>query len=101
VRLGGQQSPVSMDITGEVVAERVSVTAKLATATATDSAAQARFGGRINLSLCLQLTEFAGLVVGADATGLTPPVKVEVQDEVVAREPSGRAALTGGLRVEL
>lgn len=101
VRLGGQHSPVSMDVTGELVGERLSVTARLATGVAPDSAAQARFGGRINLSFCLKLTEFACLLAGVDGTALTPPVSVEVQNDVVGREPSGRAALTAGVRIQL
>jgi hypothetical protein len=98
-RLGGQKSRVNLDITGELIAERMAVAARLAAGGNTDSAAQARFGGRINLSLGVGLTTFVSLVLGVDVTALTPPISVEVQNTVVGREPSGRVALLAGVRV--
>jgi hypothetical protein len=101
IRLGGPRSPLNLDIAGEVIAERMAVTARLGPQGTTDSAAKARFGGRVNLSLGITLTSFAALVVGVDVTALTPPLSVEVENEVVGREPSGRVALSAGVRVAL
>jgi hypothetical protein len=97
-RAGERDSWLNVEVLGELVAERLQAVARRAEDGASDRAAQLRFGGRFGADLSLGATSFARLFVGADATVLTPSVKVEVGSSVVEREPPARIAMTAGLR---
>jgi hypothetical protein len=96
---GGQRdSLLNAEVVGELVAERMQVATRRAEDGATDGATQMRFGGRFGLDLSLWAASFARIVVGADATVLTPSIRVELANAVVEREPPARIAITAGLR---
>jgi hypothetical protein len=98
-RAGRRAALLSTEVIGELVFEEMEVVASRPLDGATDGAFHSRFGGRIGVNLSLRLSSFARIVVGGDATVLTPPIKVEVENTVVEREPTGRVAVTAGLRL--
>ncbi len=98
-RFGAHGAPMNLDFVGEVVGERVMLSATQADAGRTESASQYRFGGRLGVSLAVRIASQLGVVAGAEASVLTPSVRVVVQDELVGRELSGRVAAWSGLRL--
>ena len=97
-RVGSPAAFLTLELTGEVVAERLAVSATQAGTGQTADAQQTRVGGRIGLSVPLRLSQRWRLLVGGDAAAMTPPVKVEVENSVVGREPAARFAAFLGFR---
>jgi len=100
-RFGSSSAPFSVDLIGEVVGERVILSASEPETGRSESAHQDRFGGRLGVALALRVTRHVGVVLGAEASALTPSVRVVVQDQLVGREPSARFAVWSGLRLSL
>ncbi len=100
-RWGQRASLFNAEVVGEVVGQRVVASVGAPSRSGYDSDARARFGGRIGLDIGVWASNYARFVLGAEATALTPPVRVELHNEVVGREPTGRVALTGALRFSL
>ncbi len=97
-RVGAPESLLNLELTGEVVAERLAVSATQAETGQAANARQNRVGGRLGLSVPVRLSQHLRLLVGGDAAAMTPPVKVEVENSVVGREPAARFAAFLGLR---
>ncbi len=97
-RLGHSDSPLNAELIGELVVERLFITATEPASQRQESGGQARLGGRIGVNTAIHLWKGLRLVVGADASTLTPPVNIEISSVSVGHEPSGRFAFTGGLR---
>jgi hypothetical protein len=100
-RFGSSSAPLSVGLVGEVVGERVMLSASEPETGRSESAHQHRFGGRLGVDVALRMTRHVGIVFGAEASALTPSVRVVVQDELVGREPSARFAVWSGLRLTL
>ncbi len=100
-RWGQRASLFNAEVVGEVVGQRVVASVGAPSRSGYDSDARARFGGRIGFDIGVWASNYARLVLGAEATALTPPVRLELRNEVVGREPTGRVALTGALRFSL
>ena len=98
-RVGSPDSLLSLELTGELVAERFAVSATQAGTGQTASARQNRVGGRLGLSVPVRLSQRLRLLVGGDAAAMTPPVKVEVESHVVGREPAARVVAFLGFRL--
>ncbi len=98
-RLGSPSAPLSLDLVGELVGERVMLSASEPETGRSESAHQDRFGGRLGVNLALRVTQHVGVVLGAEASALTPSVRVVVRDQLVGREPSARFGVWCGLRL--
>jgi len=72
-RLGVWQSVMTVDVLGELVAERMSASASDPTSGRDDHGAQGRFGGRLGANVAARLGPGFRLLTGVDATALTPP----------------------------
>jgi len=99
-RLGVWQSVMTVDVLGELVAERMSASASDPTSGRDDHGAQGRFGGRLGANVAARLGPGFRLLTGVDATALTPAVDVQVKGATVGREPAVRFAFTAGARVD-
>jgi hypothetical protein len=97
-RVGSPESLLNLELTGEVVAERFAVSATQAGSGQTAAARQNRVGGRLGLSVPVRLSDRVRLLIGGDAVAMTPPVKVEVENSVVGREPAARFTAFLGFR---
>jgi hypothetical protein len=97
-RLGGRATPLSAELTGEFVFERLTLNATNQTTAEQQAAAQNRFGGRLSVNLALRVVGGLGLVAGAEATALRPSVAVSVGDEAAGRAPAVGYAFSAGLR---
>lgn len=98
---GQRASLFNAEVVGEVIGQRVVASVGAPSGSGYDSDARARFGGRIGLDIGVWASNYARFVLGAEATALTPPVRVELRNEVVGREATGRVALTAALRFSL
>lgn len=97
-RLGARTSPLSLELTGELVFERLQMSARDDATGSSESSSQNRFGGRLSINAALAFASHFGVVVGAEATALRPSVAI-----TVGTDDSGRAlpvsyASSAGLR---
>jgi hypothetical protein len=97
-RVGPPESLLNLELTGEVVAERIAVFARQVGSGQTASAWQNRVGGRLGLSVPVRLSHRLRLFIGGDASAMTPPVRVEVENVVVGREPAAHFTAFLGFR---
>jgi hypothetical protein len=98
-RLGRRSSTATVELTGELLYERLVATASDPVTFASDSVAQNRFGGRLSVNLALGISSNLAFVAGAEATALRPSVAIAVGDDATGRAPAVGFALTAGLRV--
>jgi hypothetical protein len=98
-RLGDVSSRFSLDLTGEMVYERMSITGRNAVTGNEGSSQQSRFGGRLGGRAAVRAWA-AGLafVLGVDVTALRPAVEITVADVQAGREPALGYTLAAGLR---
>lgn len=90
---------MTLEVVGEVVGEHVLLSARDGETGRSESAQQVRVGGRLGVNLAVRVSGRTGVVVGADASALSPPVRVVVEDVVVGREPTARLGGWLGLRL--
>jgi len=100
-RFGRPAALVNLELAGELVFERLVVAAQDPESGRSETGGQTRFGGRLGLNLALRASDCFRVLLGADVATLTPPVKIEVRDEVVGREPLVRAGVSVGARFAL
>jgi hypothetical protein len=98
---GGNSSPLSVELTGELAFERMSMSAEDAITAKQDSAAQNRFGGRLSVNLALDLTQHVALVAGAEATAMRPSVSIAIGEEGAGREPPVGFGFSAGVRFSM
>jgi hypothetical protein len=98
-RLGDARSAVSVDATGELVYERMSIKGRNAVTGHESSSQQNRFGGRLGVRAAVRAWA-AGLafVLGADVSALRPAVDITLADVRAGREPSVSYTLAAGVR---
>lgn len=99
--LGRRESMLNAQLSWEALLERATVSAGDGGTGARDQAEQRRFGGRLQLTLALRAADWLRFVLGADASVMTPPLKIELHDQVAGRESSARFSLLGGIRLAL
>ncbi len=97
-RLGGRTTPISAELTGEFVFERLLMSATDPLKSTPDDAAQNRLGGRLSVNLALKLVSRLAWVAGAEATALRPSVAVTVGHDDAGRAPAVGYAFSTGLR---
>jgi hypothetical protein len=97
-RLGGPSALLGAELTGEVVFERLALSATDEVTLEEDSATQNRFGGRLSANLALSLADHWALLAGVEASALRPAVSIEVGDRSAGREPAVGFAFSSGAR---
>jgi hypothetical protein len=97
-RLGARTSPWSAELTGELVFERLRLSATDEATGQTESSAQNRFGGRLSVNTALALASHFGIVVGAEATALRPSVAITVGEDGAGRALPVSYAFSAGVR---
>lgn len=98
-RVGGQTSPFSAELTGELALERMLIKAENPLTGHTDSASQNRFGGRLGMNFAWALWPSLSLLAGAEATAMRPALSVSLADAKVGREPLVGFGLSAGIRL--
>jgi hypothetical protein len=98
-RLGGHDTPLSAELTGELSFERLSMAATDLVTAEREATSQNRFGGRLSVNFSLQVAGPLGVVVGAEANALRPSVAIRVGEEDLGRAPAVSYACSAGLRV--
>ncbi len=101
IRVGRRGAAVNGEIIGSLMVERMLVTTFDPSTGKSDSGGATRFGGSIGVDLATILWKELRVVVGGEASALTPPVNIEVMGASVGREPGLRFVLTAGLRFGL
>ncbi|HVY28994.1 MAG TPA: hypothetical protein VHB79_20695 [Polyangiaceae bacterium] len=97
-RLGARGSPLSLELTGELVFERLQMSARDDATGNAESSSQNRFGGRLSINAALAFASHFGLVVGAEATALRPSVAITVGSDDAGRALPVSYAFSAGLR---
>jgi hypothetical protein len=99
VRSGNEQSPVSIELLGELVLERMFVTGRNTATGQEASSAQNRFGGRLDVNVAFGVWRSIAVVLGAEANALRPSVDITFLDARAGRAPIVELAFSGGVRV--
>jgi hypothetical protein len=97
-RVGGQTSPLSAELTGELAFERMLLSAENPLTGHRDSDAQNRFGGRLGVNFAWAAWPTLSFLVGAEATAMRPALSISVADTKVGREPLASFGLSAGIR---
>lgn len=100
-RLGKKTELVNAELVGDIVFERVLVSAEDVPTGRQDSGGKSRFGGRISVNASAQVARTLRFVIGSDVSAMTPSVDIEVKGNSAGREPAVQFAFTAGLRLEL
>lgn len=97
-RLGARSAPLSVELTGELVFERLQMSARDDATGGAESSSQNRFGGRLSVNAALAFASHFGLVLGAEATALRPSVAITVGTDDAGRALPVSFAFSAGLR---
>jgi hypothetical protein len=100
-RFGKSRNLLNAELIGELVLERLLVSAVDSSRGLEDNDAKNRFGGRLGANVTIRLAGGLRFLVGADASAMTPPVDIQVKGNLEGREPSLRFAFTTGFRLDL
>jgi hypothetical protein len=99
VRSGGRRSPLTVELLGELVVERMWVAGRNAETGHEGSSSENRFGGRLGVNAAFAIWQSVGFVLGAEANALRPSVDITFLDAHVGRDPTVQFALSCGVRV--
>jgi len=97
-RLGARSSPLSVELTGELVFERLQMSARDDATGGAESTSQNRFGGRLSINAAFAFASHLGLVLGAEATALRPSVAITVGTDEAGRALPVSFAFSAGVR---
>jgi len=95
---GGQASPMSVEITGELAFERMLMSAENPLTGHRDSAGQNRFGGRLGMNVAWAAWPSVAFLAGVEATAMRPALTISLADNKVGREPLASFGLSAGVR---
>jgi hypothetical protein len=93
-----QVSTFSSELTGELVFERMLMSAENPSTGHKESAAQNRFGGRLGLNFAWAAWPSLSFIAGAEATAMRPALSISLADVRVGREPLVAFAFSAGAR---
>ncbi|HEX3852910.1 MAG TPA: hypothetical protein VHW01_18230 [Polyangiaceae bacterium] len=100
-RFGPSRGVLGAELIGDLVLERMLVSAQDPASARVDHGSQSRFGGRLGLNATVELTKGLRFLVGTDVSALTPAVDIAVNSRLAANEPVVRFAFSAGLRADL
>jgi hypothetical protein len=100
-RLGPSRGVVGAELIGDLVFERMLVSAQDPASARVGYGSHSRFGGRLGLNATVELTKGLRFLVGTDVSALTPSVDIAVNSRVAANEPIVRFAFSAGFRADL
>ena len=100
-RFGPRHAALGGELIGDLVFERMLVSAEDPANARVDHGSQNRLGGRLGLNATVELTRGLQFLLGADVSALTPAVDIAVNSHVTATEPVVRFAFSAGLRADL
>jgi hypothetical protein len=100
-RFGSSRSLLNAELLGELVFERLLVSAVDPSTRLEDHGGQNRFGGRLGANATIRVASGLRFLAGADASAMTPPVDIQVRGSLEGREPAVRLAFTTGVRFDL
>jgi hypothetical protein len=100
-RFGPRHAALGGELIGDLVFERMLVSAQDPVSARVDRGSQDRFGGRLGLNATVELTRSLQFLAGTDVSALTPAVDIAVNSHLAASEPVVRFAFSAGLRADL
>jgi hypothetical protein len=98
-RLFERSEKLNLELTGELVVERTSVTVTRDAQEEGDS--RVGFGPRVGANAVWMVWPSVGFVLGLDATWILPRIRIDVAGQDVARVPLVTFAVSGGMRFQL
>ncbi len=93
-----RETPVSLELLGELVVERIAIVGRNVTTGHEGSSAQNRFGGRLGSNVALRIWRGLAFLLGAEASVLRPSVEITFLDAPAGRVPALQFAASAGVR---